>query len=271
MRIDASSEASLFLYAVSGDGAWLVWAQLEEGSSQADSMVILHTLTGSRSRIRPGMPLLMSPDGSRFLYRANDPDPAVMMHDRDTRTSTRIDLRLPAGVVTSGLRWDAAGLHAFYLPNPHELWVRHVEAGVSEPLYATADSLIGHIAAWSPDGRHIALWSLWESAGTPPTQSLHVVDVVSRSGLVVATGNTETVTGQPLLILPGAITFSPDARSVAYAWGKQLFSSIVPGAGVARGSLASGFGSGPVAVAGGAVLGRGATAPRRPTPATSAR
>ncbi|HEY2954018.1 MAG TPA: hypothetical protein VGK89_02070 [Candidatus Eisenbacteria bacterium] len=242
VQLDAIPGLELYAHEISGDGDWLAWGRTI-GLFTSDSLVIEATATGARSRIEPGFPILVSPDGSQFLYRT-DLLPGMKLRDRVAGTSAPFDLGLPADARLAGMRWDAGGLHALYLLGKGQLHVRHLASGTSEALYSASDSLVSISGTWSPNGARVALWSDVPAVEPAHTVSLHVVDVAAKNGAVVATGSVTASPGFPLLL--GAIAFSPDSRRVAYQYADQVFTHDFPVATAA----APGF----VSLAGGAAL-----------------
>jgi len=227
VRIEAAPWLHVFVHRVSADGGWLAWTVGPQLVGTPDSITIQNTVSRIRTRIAPGIPELMSPDGSQLIYSRQPTafPPPLVLYDRGTGSSAPFDLGLPAGAAPAGMRWDAAGVHALFVMAQQQVWVRHVATGVEEHLYDSSDTLLAFSGSWSPDGSHVALWGV-SQAVTPARQNLHVVDVAAKAGSIAAYGDLEQ-SDPPLLAPPSGIVFSPDSRTMAYQYGDQLFTADV--------------------------------------------
>lgn len=168
-----------------------------------------------------------------------DPPPAVF-----SPTGAEILCRNPSGGPTGALivelasgsaraveaggyvRWGSDGLRTFEgcAPSGRPMFcVRDVDAGSTRGLYAVDPMFLPGGAAWSPDGRAIALWELARCDDSPsficwPVRArLQIIDVTSGNATVLASGTD----------IPGAMAFSPDSGRVAYVFGTMIHARSV--------------------------------------------
>lgn len=213
-------------FALSADGTRLAYGG-------ADT-VRIHDLVGGSTVATDLDPwaLSFSPDATRLLHGTADAELYVSTVDgSDTATLwTR-----GAWERTGGMRWDPDGIELLYLAlgpsGPIEVFVRDGRTGADRGIaeIVAGEDVGATTAAWSPGGRHVAIWDGAECldhegwACVRVQYLLHLVDVVE--GTTEVFGSTQaSVSAAP----PSALTFSPDATRVAYVAHDRLWVKPVP-------------------------------------------
>jgi hypothetical protein len=197
-----------------------------------DSLLVERLTGGPATTAVPGVaiPLAFSPDAAQLLIGNGSyasPDHRVLTLTDESLTP--LPLGIPAGAVAfEPPLWDERGVLVIHVSGGTDSTIatlRNVTTGIETVLLRCAERRLGLTVAWSPDGRHAALFT--QKAITVPDQqtpgrevSVWVVDTVVPGARRIAY-TWDAVEGRPLQEYAG--TFSPDGTEFAWEAGGTLF------------------------------------------------
>jgi hypothetical protein len=179
-------------------------------------------VNGSRRRLPPGVPVVISNDHSQLVF-ADTTQINLYLMPLTLEQNPQISFLGSVGfgetqTQFTTLRWDSAGLRSIQwnYSGGWDLFVKNWLTTQSLLIWHSGE-LANFLPSWSPDGNLIALWSWRFTRGSSLMQyTLHVISTTSQNERPIALLRTGSVT-------IGRAAISPDNSRIVYAADTRLY------------------------------------------------